>query len=146
MRIVISGLLSCAGTVFRFHCLFLCFITAERNSERVVGSNYFICLQTNVMIYSCGCNVFTADRVSERVTSLNILSAYRPIQCGGIVIRLPLSRLDSYYLSTDHCNVEKNVLWLRLWAGFPLSVYELMLMWRNLLSRYVSHWVSTIQL
>ena len=97
VRIVFSGLLSCAGTVFRFHCLFLCFITAESNSERVVGSNYFICLQTNSMWGNCD--------------SANT------------------SRLGSYYLFTDHCNVEKNVLWLCLWAGFPLSVSELMLMW-----------------
>ena len=88
----------------------------------------------------------TADSNSERVVGLIILSAYRPIQCGGNCYSAITSRLGSYYLFTDHCNVEKNVLWLRLWAGFPLSVYELMLMWRNLLSSYVSHWVSTIQL
>ena len=58
------------------------FITDESNSERVVGSNYFICLQTNSMWGNCD--------------SANT------------------SRLDSYYLSTDHCNVEKNVLWLCL--------------------------------
>ena len=31
-------------------------------------------------------------------------------------------------------------------AWLPLSVYELMLIWRNLLTGYVSHWISTIQL
>ena len=107
VRIVFSGLLSCADTVFRFYCLFFCLITAESNSERVVGSNYFICLQTYSMWENCD--------------SANT------------------SRLDSYYLFTDHYNVEKNVLWLCLWAGFPLSVYELMLMWGNLLPSYVSH-------
>ena len=83
------------------------FITAESNSERVVGSNYFICLQTNSMWEDC-------DSVNT-------------------------SRLDSYYLSTDHCNVEKNVLWLCLWAGFPLSVSELMLMRGKPVLCYVSH-------
>ena len=95
-------------------------------------------------VYSC---VFiTADSNSERVVGLIILSAYRPMQCGGNCYSAIISRLGFYYLFTDQCNVEKNVLWLRLSAGFPLSVYELMLMWRNLLSSYVSHWVSTIQL
>ena len=107
VRIVLSELLSCAGTVFCIHCLFLRFITAESDFERVVG--------------------------------LLILSAYRPIQCGGNCDSANTSRLGSYYLFTDHCNVEKNVLWLHLWAGFPLSVYELMLMWGNLLPSYVSH-------
>ena len=81
----------------------------------------------------------TAESNSERVVGLIILSVYRPIQCGGNCYSAITFRLGSYYLFTDHCNVEKNVLWLCLWAGFPLSVYELMLMWGNLLPSYVSH-------
>ena len=85
----------------------------------------------------------TAESNSERVVGLIILSAYRPIQCGGNCNSANTSRLGSYYLFTDHCNVEKNVLWLRLWAGFPLSVSELMLMRGKPVLCYVSHWVST---
>ena len=75
VRIVLSELLSCAGTVFRFTVYSYVFITAESNSERVVG--------------------------------LIILSANRPIQCGGKCDSANTSRLGSYYLFTDHCNVEK---------------------------------------
>ena len=109
------------------------------SSCRFLTYDPIIYLQTNLMMYTCDCNVFTADSTSERVIGLTILSAYRPIQCGGNCNSANTSRLGSYYLFTDHCNVEKNVLWLCLWAGFPLSVYELMLMWGNLLPSYVSH-------
>ena len=81
----------------------------------------------------------TAESNSERVVGLIILSAYRPIQCGGNCYSAITSRLGTYYLFTDHCNVEKNVLWLRLWAGFPLSVSELMLMRGKPVLCYVSH-------
>ena len=65
---------------------------------------------------------------------------------GGNCYSAIISRLGFYYLFTDQCDVEKLFFCFRLSAGFPLSVYELMLMWRNLLPSYVSHWVSTIQL
>ena len=53
-----------------------------------------------------------------RESSLIILSAYRPMECKGT------------------CSL----------AWLPLFVYELMLVWRSLLTGYVSHWISTIQL
>ena len=97
-------------------------------------------------VYSCVFNIFTADSNSERVVGLIILSAYRPMQCRGNCYSAIISRLGFYYLFTDQCDVEKLFFCFRLSAGFPLSVCELMLMWRNLLPSYVSHWVSTIQL
>ena len=56
------------------------------SSCRFLTYDSIIYLQTNLMMYTCGCNVFTADSISERVTSLTIVSAYRPIQCGGNVL------------------------------------------------------------
>ena len=49
--------------------------------------------QTNLTMYTCGCNVLTADSTSERVISLTIVSAYRPIQCGENVLLTVSSRL-----------------------------------------------------
>ena len=82
-----------------------------------------IYLQTNLMMYTCGCNVLTADSTSERVISLTIVSAYRPIHCGENFLFNCLF-LAGYLVIclTDQCNVERNVSWLRLWAGFPLSI------------------------
>ena len=57
------------------------------SSCRFLTYDSIIYLQTNLMMYTRGCNVFTADLISERVTSLIILSPYRPLQCGGAVIQ-----------------------------------------------------------
>ena len=72
--------------------------------------------QTKLKMYTCSCNVFTAEGPSERVT---IVSAYRPIHCGENVLFNCLF-LAGYLVIclTDQCNVERNVFWLRLLAGF----------------------------
>ena len=56
------------------------------SSCRFLTYDSIIYLQTNLMMYTCGCNVFTADSTSERVISLTIVSAYRPIYCGELFI------------------------------------------------------------
>ena len=63
------------------------------SSCRFLTYDPIIYLQTNLMMYTCGCNVFTADSTSERVISLTIVSAYRPIQCGENVLLAVSSRL-----------------------------------------------------
>ena len=91
------------------------------------------------MVYSRGCNIFTADSASERVIRLTILSAYRPIQCGGNCDSANTSRLGSYYLFADHCNVEKCsvatslgwasaiCLWTKAYVGKPVTELRLSL-------------------
>ena len=54
------------------------------SSCRFLTYDPIIYLQTNLMMYTCGCNVLTADSTSERVISLTIVSAYRPIHCGNL--------------------------------------------------------------
>ena len=82
---------------WRLLVAFVCLPTDQHSGKKwncypaaVFCYDSIIYLQTNVMMYSCGCNVFPADSISERVTSLTILSAYRPIQCGGNVLQLSL--------------------------------------------------------
>ena len=53
--------------------MFILYITAENNSERVVGSKYFICLQTNPMWGNC-------DSVTTFPARF-LLSVYRPLRC-----------------------------------------------------------------
>ena len=63
------------------------------SSCRFLTYDPIIYLQTNLMMHTCGCNVLTADSTSERVISLTIVSAYRPIQCGENVLLTVSSRL-----------------------------------------------------
>ena len=68
---------------------------------RIVFLNYWVTSAQFLLLY------FLQLRIILRgLLASNILSAYRPIQCGGIAIWLPLSCLASYYLSTDLCDVE----------------------------------------
>ena len=58
----------------------------EKKMKLLSSCRFLICgsiiySQTNLMMYTCGCNVLTADSPSERVT---IVSAYRPIHCGKL--------------------------------------------------------------
>ena len=69
-------------------CLYVCLqATIGRRKMKLLSScRFLICgsiiySQTNLMMYTCGCNVLTADSPSERVT---IVSAYRPIHCGKL--------------------------------------------------------------
>ena len=80
------------------------------SSCRFLTYGPIIYLQTNLMMYTCGCNVLTADSTSERVISLTIVSAYRPIHCGENVLFNCLF-LAGYLVIclTDQCNVERNV-------------------------------------
>ena len=107
--------------------LYVCLqATIGRRKMKLLSScRFLICgsiiySQTNLMMYTCGCNVLTADSTSERVISLTIVSAYRPIHCGENVLFNCLF-LAGYLVIclTDQCNVERNVFWLRLLAGFP---------------------------
>ena len=81
----------------------------------------------------------TAESDFERVVGLLILSAYRPIQCGGNCDSANTSRLGSYYLFADHCNVEKCsvatslgwasaiCLWTKAYVGKPVTELRLSL-------------------
>ena len=91
------------------------------------------------MVFSRGCSIFRADSASDRVIRLTILSAYRPIQCGGNCDSANTSRLGSYYLFADHCNVEKCsvatslgwasaiCLWTKAYVGKPVTELRLSL-------------------
>ena len=80
--------------------LYVCLqATTGRRKMKLLSSCRFLTYgpiiysQTNLMMYTCGCNVLTADSTSERVISLTIVSAYRPIQCGENVLLTVSSRL-----------------------------------------------------
>merc|ERR1711873_97887 len=66
-------------------CLYVCLQTTIGREMKLLFSCRFlicgsiICSQTNLKMYTCGCNVFSTEGPFERVT---IVSAYRPIHCG----------------------------------------------------------------
>ena len=57
------------------------------SSCRFLTYDSIIYLQTNLMMYTRGCNVFTADLISERVTSLIIFVSLQTTSMWGAVIQ-----------------------------------------------------------
>ena len=110
------------------------------SSCRFLTYGPIIYLQTNLMMYTCGCNVLTADSTSERVISLTIVSAYRPIQCGENVLLAVTSRLGTYYLfyrpmqCREKCSLTTSLgwvsaicFWTNAYAGKTCSMLCLLL-------------------
>ena len=112
-------------------CLYVCLqATIGRRKLKLFSScRFLICgsiiySQTNLKMYTCGCNVFTAEGPSERVT---IVSAYRPIHCDQFNCSLQLSASGWIFCYLSHrpmkCR-EKCLLDCDSWVGFHYSIFD----------------------
>ena len=92
------------------------------SSCRFLICGSIICSQTNLKMYTCGCNVFSTEGPFGRVS---IVSTYGPIHC-----------------FTDQCNVERNVTDYGSWLGFHYLIPDQCIVMREM-ERCFFVWVSS---
>ena len=107
----------------------------EKKMKLLSSCRFLICgsiiySQTNLKMYTCSCNVFTAEGPSERVT---IVSAYRPIHCGKLFF-ITISFWLGILLSVSQTNVMQREMFSDYdsWLGFHYLILDQCIVMREM--------------